>query len=842
MIPSTKDRKIESNDLDQEGTFGIAQANIAAIMKILRDTLYTDKVLAVLREYSANAWDSHRMKGVPDLPIKVEVPTELSPELVIRDYGVGLSNEDVYKIFTQYGASTKTTTNDAVGMMGIGSKCGFAYGDTFTVSSWFGGKHTVYVAVLDVSDRGLMKKLFESDCAPEETGVEIRIPVRPDDIKEFRTKARIFYQHFTPRPTINVAIPKLPGLTKRYEEGLLYAGEVDKEDKEIDNSYDDADLINNYDDWFALMGCVAYKINMSQIAKMEGYSTISKLVEYCGGVIKFGIGEVEVSASREELKYSEMTKQAVLNKMLALYERYSDEAYAEIASEGGNSLKTRYKVREMAALGLPVPIAYNGLDQEIATFKVPVGLKADMSVTDEGVYYDRKMLSLRISKLKPPMFVLVNSDDMGTYEEEIGNGELTTLRKTPVQYKMPHNEYTIVYVDREPVNEAASKILATHAFLTEKKATAELQGTALSEDEAALFADVVPFLQYPVLKYLLEWPEVREKIETALVSQQLDGCEIKKMTDFPWEKPAYYRRAVYAKAEEKKKREISPHVEKHTAEVFVLNEPAQHQELAVTTARPFSRNWSVTTREPTDNDVYMELSRFEIVTNEEGVAPSDLYVRIQFLHRLNHIMGIDVPKIYGYKRREGETTAKLKGMPFWKWQRAVYSRYLPDYIKELAWARHWKKSLDLNDEEDAERAVKVIMALGKEHPASKVLRKGLRSQHLINLLKDRVISSRRRGIRDVQEHKKDVFDARGEIKSSTAVEYITQDELDHVEEILFTVNPVEATAQEEINKFFLAYPLLKSARFGIGALVARDYKDVVHYIKLIDENVHLKSK
>jgi hypothetical protein len=129
------------------------------IMEILRDTLYQDKIGTVLREYGANAWDAHVEAGKADVPIKVTVPTVLVKELVIRDYGAGLSKEDAMAVFTQYGYSTKRGTDDAVGMLGIGSKSGFAYSDTFMVTSWHGGKKMVFSAVLDESNRGTFNLL-----------------------------------------------------------------------------------------------------------------------------------------------------------------------------------------------------------------------------------------------------------------------------------------------------------------------------------------------------------------------------------------------------------------------------------------------------------------------------------------------------------------------------------------------------------------------------------------------------------------------------------------------------------------------------------------------------------
>ena len=127
MIPNTKLRVVESHGVASSGVFGISLKDEAHIMSTLRDTLYSDKVLAVIREYSSNAWDAHREVGKADVPIKVTLPTSMDPTLTIEDFGPGLSPDDVFNVYTQYGASTKRGSNSSVGMLGIGSKSGFSF-------------------------------------------------------------------------------------------------------------------------------------------------------------------------------------------------------------------------------------------------------------------------------------------------------------------------------------------------------------------------------------------------------------------------------------------------------------------------------------------------------------------------------------------------------------------------------------------------------------------------------------------------------------------------------------------------------------------------------------------
>ena len=100
----------------------IDPSGMAHVMSILTN-LYADAPLAVLREYATNARDSHVAAGT-DRPIEVDLPSDLNPTLVIRDFGVGLSEAEIIDVYARYGASTKRDTNDQVGAFGLGLQVG----------------------------------------------------------------------------------------------------------------------------------------------------------------------------------------------------------------------------------------------------------------------------------------------------------------------------------------------------------------------------------------------------------------------------------------------------------------------------------------------------------------------------------------------------------------------------------------------------------------------------------------------------------------------------------------------------------------------------------------------
>lgn len=336
MIPNTKERELDSMGVEESREFGISTKDSAHIMTILRDTLYSDKVLAVLREYGSNAWDSHRTSGKADVPIKVVLPTASDLTLTIQDFGAGLSHQDVFEVFTQYGASTKRNDDLSVGMLGIGSKSGFAYSDTFTITSCYGGTRRIYAAALDESEKGIINLLGESPCG-EETGVTIQVAVRPGDVWEFTEKARNLFRYFNPRPDINTNLPEEDKIA------TLPSGTLNTEESK---------------EWVAVMGCVPYRINMDQLRASENTERLGNYVNSVSGTLFFDIGEVQVSASREELKYNDRTKNAIVKRIHSLIDEFVQKTLDEIENSDTLPWSKRLRSQILKKLNLPVPAAY----------------------------------------------------------------------------------------------------------------------------------------------------------------------------------------------------------------------------------------------------------------------------------------------------------------------------------------------------------------------------------------------------------------------------------------------------------------------------------------------------
>jgi len=177
----------------QKVDMGIDPGAFAHIMSILTD-LYSNRIGAVIREYSTNAWDAQREVGVTR-PIEVTLPTRFAPHLVIRDFGVGLSVQDIHDIYSQYGASTKRGTNDQVGMLGLGCKSALTYTTQFTVTSIQSGTKVQVIVARDEDGTGSMH-IADTSTTTEPNGTAISVPVMAGDIDRFRSEAESFFAYW----------------------------------------------------------------------------------------------------------------------------------------------------------------------------------------------------------------------------------------------------------------------------------------------------------------------------------------------------------------------------------------------------------------------------------------------------------------------------------------------------------------------------------------------------------------------------------------------------------------------------------------------------------------------
>ena len=331
-----KTPKINKTNLKARGVkdtvqFGIKDSGLAHIFNVLRNQLYTDKILAVIREYSANAIDANVDAGKKDIPILVTLPTMVEPRFKVRDVGCALTQKDIHDIYAMYGESTKRDTNTQIGMLGIGSKSAFAYGDNFVINSFVDGTKHSYNAFIDPSQVGQISKLLEEP-TDEEDGLEVIVPVNEDDVEEFQEKAYDLFKLFKIKPKV---VGGSPELRKSIEDSdkVLFAGD----DWEF--------LLKKNDDYsrdraVAIMGNIGYPIDRRGL----GYDDDEAIKELLNSNIRveFEIGELEIAANREGLQYTDFTKKNIIDKLEKVRNEMGDKMVAKF-----DGCKTLFETKQL---------------------------------------------------------------------------------------------------------------------------------------------------------------------------------------------------------------------------------------------------------------------------------------------------------------------------------------------------------------------------------------------------------------------------------------------------------------------------------------------------------------
>lgn len=305
MITEKSDKTIVATGIQSESFFNVKQENLAHIFSILRNQLYSDKILAVVREYCTNAMDANIDAGVPNCPIQVSIPNAFSPVFKVRDFGKGLSEEQVYNIFGSYGESTKRETNEQTGCLGLGSKSAFSYVDSFLFTSFNGGNKTVYTAYIDETEIGKITRL-SVEPSSEPTGIEVVVNVKSGDFALFHSRAFEVLRYFTPKPVIHND-NHLQHRIDRHDLTPILSGENWIITKNHDGGYGSRIKV--------VMGNVVYPVNISNLglgSTMESYLASFRYMEI---LLKAPIGAVKNSASREALEYNPKTNSWLFNAL-----------------------------------------------------------------------------------------------------------------------------------------------------------------------------------------------------------------------------------------------------------------------------------------------------------------------------------------------------------------------------------------------------------------------------------------------------------------------------------------------------------------------------------------------
>jgi hypothetical protein len=302
-----RDNPILENTADLKSTAYTLDIT-AATFELLFKKLYKNPITSLIRELISNAHDAHVEAG-STRKIEVTAPTVLSNEFIVKDYGTGLSPENMVTIYSTGFRSTRNTDNKYLGAYGLGSKSPLSYTDQYLVETRWHGTRYQYLIFMNESSIPCLSEPLVTEPTDEPNGLTVTLSVRERDISEF-TKAIQQITRWFDNIDTNVEVTPYKKVAD-YSHGALYEH----------NSNLGGPLL-------CRIGQVVYPLDLSQLDIAYYW-----LKSHKGHVVvNIPIGLIDITPNREDLSYTERTKKAL------------KDAIAQIKKESVNKLSWGIKL------------------------------------------------------------------------------------------------------------------------------------------------------------------------------------------------------------------------------------------------------------------------------------------------------------------------------------------------------------------------------------------------------------------------------------------------------------------------------------------------------------------
>ena len=267
---------IQGDDVFEKYETKINKDKLEKLYSMLSN-LYRNVPGSIIREYTSNAWDSHKEAGKEKTPIYVKLHSKDGEHyLLVKDIGLGMSPETMKNIYFNYLDSTKEDSDDIIGCFGIGSKSALAYTHTFYINTTYSGK--LYRYIFTKQSNGIPAgELLMVEDTEEVNGTSIRIPLKKEDVYSFHRELSKQLTYF-PNVFVESDWGYFDNGYKIYEKPLF--------------RYRPG---NDLTQLHMCLGDVPYSIDWTELSRDPINLPVA---------IKFSIGELTPTPSRESIVYS----------------------------------------------------------------------------------------------------------------------------------------------------------------------------------------------------------------------------------------------------------------------------------------------------------------------------------------------------------------------------------------------------------------------------------------------------------------------------------------------------------------------------------------------------------
>lgn len=259
--------------------------------------LYKNVKESLIREYVSNSVDSHVSAGKANTPVMVKLIDSGDDSFItFQDFGIGMSPETMTNIYFNYLDSTKETDNEVLGCFGVGSKVALAYTHTFFIDTIWDG--ILYHYMFSKQANGIPAgELMYTEETTECNGTTIKVPIKNTDVYEFHIAIKNQLIYF---PNVYV------------EEPYYFNNDF--------KIYDFDDFVYRPDAGISTLhmcvGNVYYPIDYSEL-KIDPIKLPFAL--------KFNIGELMPTPSRENIVYSRESIKTINDKIAKVFQFLTDK-------------------------------------------------------------------------------------------------------------------------------------------------------------------------------------------------------------------------------------------------------------------------------------------------------------------------------------------------------------------------------------------------------------------------------------------------------------------------------------------------------------------------------------
>ena len=287
------------------------------ISSLLRNN-YSNTILATIREPYANAVDANKEAGLSPELIEVKSPTSLDQTFSVRDFGPGLSRDQIFNLYSKFGKSTKRDSNTNIGGFGVGRFAPLSYKDSFTVTSYYNGVKSIYSLYISEENDTKIDEVF-SEPTSEANGICISVGVAKNDLTKFNEEMSSFFSNFE-------ILPKFLNIQTHIVKPQIVASGVDWQIRKSFNGHSNFSI----GEQGIVMGGIYYPINPELIDfKSDEYYAWTKHLNKL--VFIADIGSVSLHHSRETLEYNKTTKAYLKSRYQAFSKEFTDSIKNKIA-------------------------------------------------------------------------------------------------------------------------------------------------------------------------------------------------------------------------------------------------------------------------------------------------------------------------------------------------------------------------------------------------------------------------------------------------------------------------------------------------------------------------------